>query len=174
MKQTFEILQKSGEAGLKAYIIENFRGLVEAFSETLSFFPVEQLAVFTGAEGSHQPISAIHPNAIADEKNKLIAGAISSTLGKEPTSKPQLTPAPSKNRPAKSTTAQAEQPSAQNIEQYLLQDLTVHEGLKRGQSQTEEEAIEVIEDISLDDSQAQKPKKPAVTFQKRPPNAPKK
>jgi flotillin len=83
LKQTFEILQKSGEAGLKAYIIENFRGLIEAFSETLAFFPVEQLSIITGAEGAHQPISAIHPNAIDDEKNKLIAGAIAAALNKE-------------------------------------------------------------------------------------------
>ncbi len=169
LKQTFEILEKSGEAGLKAYIIENFRGLVEAFSETLSFFPVEQLAVMTGAEGSHQPISAIHPNAIAEEKNKLLAGAISSALSKERARKRQPAAVTSKERTAQPAIAPAEPPSAQNIEQYLLHDLTVRED-----PMTElEEAIDVIEDISLEDANLAKPKKPAANVPKKPPRLPK-
>lgn len=169
LKQTFEILQRSGEAGLKAYIIENFRGLVAAFSETLSFFPVDQLAIMTGAEGSHQPISAIHPNAIAEERNKLLAGAISSALGGA---------AQGGIRPAaanKGRSAQSAPAEPANIEQYLLNDLTGNEGSATGNGQLEdEEPIEVLEEIILEEPKAQKPKKPMVGFQKKSPGSPKK
>lgn len=77
---TLKILEQKDEMGKEAYIIENFERLVAPFAETLSLFPVKKLSVITGAEGKHGPISAIHPNAIDDEKNKLIAGAISSAL----------------------------------------------------------------------------------------------
>jgi hypothetical protein len=83
LKQTFEILGQSGESGIQTYIIENFQRLIEPFAETLSMFPVEQVSVVTGVEGHHEPISAIHPNAIAEEKNKLIAGALASVLEKK-------------------------------------------------------------------------------------------
>ena len=45
-------------------MIENFERLIAPFAETLGYFPVDRLSVITGAEGSHEPISAIHPNAI--------------------------------------------------------------------------------------------------------------
>lgn len=83
LKQTLEILEKSGENGIQTYIIENFQRLIKPFAETLSFFPVEHVSVVTGVEGSHKPISAIHPNAIAEEKNRLIAGALSVALEKK-------------------------------------------------------------------------------------------
>jgi regulator of protease activity HflC (stomatin/prohibitin superfamily) len=83
IKQTLEILEQSGESGIQTYIIENFQRLIEPFAETLSMFPVGQVSVVTGVEGSHEPISAIHPNAIAEEKNKLIAGALASALEKK-------------------------------------------------------------------------------------------
>ncbi len=83
LKQTLEILEKSGERGIQTYIIENFQSLIQPFAETLSLFPVEQVSVITGVEGDHPPISAIHPNAIAEEKNKLIAGALVSALKKK-------------------------------------------------------------------------------------------
>jgi flotillin len=81
LKNTLKILEQKDDIGKEAYIIENFERLVAPFAETLSLFPVKNLSVITGAEGKHEPISAIHPNAIDDEKNKLIAGAISSALG---------------------------------------------------------------------------------------------
>ena len=46
----------------------------------MNLFPVKKLSVITGAEGSHQPISAIHPAAVEKEKNDLIAAAISDAL----------------------------------------------------------------------------------------------
>jgi hypothetical protein len=62
------------------YIIENFFNLIEPFAETLGMYPVNNLSILTGAEGTHEPISAIHPNAVELEKNKLIGGAIASAL----------------------------------------------------------------------------------------------
>ena len=55
--------------------------MIGPFAETLGFFPVDKLSVLTGAEGKHDPISAIHPNAIESEKNKLIGAAIAEALG---------------------------------------------------------------------------------------------
>ncbi len=42
---------------------------------------MDNLSVITGVEGSHEPISAVHPNAIDAEKNRLIEGALSQTIG---------------------------------------------------------------------------------------------
>jgi hypothetical protein len=148
LKQTFEILEKSGDAGLKAYIIENFTALVDAFSETLSFFPVDKLSIMTGAEGTHQPISAIHPNAIDEEKNKLLAGAIAAALSTE--------------RKRKPIAASSEAPAAANLEDYLLSDLSGLEEVAKV-----EPKIENIEEIELAEEVETPPQKPAVTFQKK-------
>jgi hypothetical protein len=78
--QTIEILKKGGKDSIKTYIIENFKQLIEPFAETLGYFPVEKLSVITGTEGSHAPISAIHPNAIEEQKNNMISGAIAEIL----------------------------------------------------------------------------------------------
>lgn len=167
LKQTFEILQKSGDAGMKAYIIENFTGLVNAFAETLSFFPVDQLSVFTGAEGAHQPISAIHPNAIDEQKNKMIAGAITSTLKPRPKDK-QIAAPPAKSPAVASPAASAvvaATPPPLNLEDYLLKDLDAV-GKKAGIETVEE--IEEIEEIALQHEAERVVKKPAVTFQKNP------
>ncbi len=80
LKQTIEILNKSGMEGKKTYIIDNFQKLIAPFAETLDYFPVEKISIITGTEGNHEPISAIHPNAIDMERNKVIAGAISEAL----------------------------------------------------------------------------------------------
>lgn len=80
LKQTMEILEKSGQSGIQTYLIENFQQVIDPFAETLSYFPTDQVSVFTGIEGEHKPISAIHPNAIAEEKNRLIAGALAAAL----------------------------------------------------------------------------------------------
>ena len=81
LKETFEIMNQGGGAGRETYLIENFERLVAPFAETLTFFPVDRLSVITGAEGKHEPISAIHPNAVEMEKNELVRGAIASALG---------------------------------------------------------------------------------------------
>ena len=80
LKKTLSILSEAGESGRQTYIIENFNSIISSFAETLSFFPVGRLSVITGTKGDNKPISAIHPNAVEEEKNKMIAGAISSAL----------------------------------------------------------------------------------------------
>ena len=80
LKETLKIIGEGGEGGNRTYIIENFSRLIEPFAETLGYFPVDRLSVITGAEGSYEPISAIHPNAIAKERNDLIGGTLASAL----------------------------------------------------------------------------------------------
>ena len=81
LNKTMEIIDKKDSSGKQMYIIENFERLIKPFAETLSLFPVDKLSVITGAEGRHEPISAIHPNAVEYQKNKLVGGAISAALG---------------------------------------------------------------------------------------------
>ncbi|MBN2738643.1 MAG: hypothetical protein JXR70_16800 [Spirochaetales bacterium] len=81
LKETLHILNRKDDIARQTYIIENFSKLIQPFAETLSLFPVDKLTVITGAEGKHEPISAIHPNAIDAEKNRLIQGAIADALG---------------------------------------------------------------------------------------------
>jgi flotillin len=82
LKETIQILAKGGEESKQTYLIENFERLIGPFAETLGFFPVDNISVITGAEGKHDPISAIHPNAIASEKNDLIREVIADALGR--------------------------------------------------------------------------------------------
>lgn len=84
LKQTVDILESSGDSGVRTYLIENLESLMRPFAETLSYFPVKKLSVISGAEGTHEPISAIHPNAVADEKNKAVAAAIADIMGNTP------------------------------------------------------------------------------------------
>jgi flotillin len=81
LKLTLKIISGAGESGRQTYLIENFNRLIAPFAETLGFFPVKHLSVITGVEGSHEPISAIHPNAIELEKNRLMGGVVSEALG---------------------------------------------------------------------------------------------
>ena len=80
LKETLRIIGDGGKAGNRTYIIENFQRLIAPFSETLDYFPVGQISVITGAEGNREPISAIHPDAVAKERNDLIAGAMADAL----------------------------------------------------------------------------------------------
>lgn len=82
LRETLHII-KNDRAGEQTYIVENFERLIAPFAETLKFFPVDRLSVITGVEGQHGPISAIHPNAIDMEKNRLIGGAIAEVLRRE-------------------------------------------------------------------------------------------
>jgi flotillin len=80
LKETLRIIRDAGKAGNRTYIIENFQRLIAPFSETLDYFPVNQVSVITGVEGNREPISAIHPDAVAKERNDLIAGAMAGAL----------------------------------------------------------------------------------------------
>lgn len=90
LKETIEIVQKNPESGNTIYMIENFESLIRPFAETLNYFPAKNISVITGIEGKHDPISAIHPNAIEEMKNNLInmatAGAVSQNRPTNPPS----------------------------------------------------------------------------------------
>jgi flotillin len=87
LERTLNIIKEGGKTGDRTYIIENFARMIEPFAETMKFFPVEKLSVFTGMEGRREPISAIHPDAVAQGRNDLIAAALKAILG-ETTPKP--------------------------------------------------------------------------------------
>ncbi|GAK55747.1 band 7 protein [Candidatus Vecturithrix granuli] len=139
LKLTLEILEKSGQSGVQTYMIENFQRLIEPFAETLSFFPADQVSVFTGIEGEHKPISAIHPNAIAEEKNRLIAGALAGALQKKKRrQKPE--PRPSKKQAAPSSDENVTQPDE-------LQDLAIDLSSLHEDEQVEELDAKDVEEV---------------------------
>lgn len=80
--QTIKILKEGGKQSAQTYLIENFNSLIAPFAETLQYFPVEKLSVLSGVGGQHEAISAIHPHAVSEEKNKAIAAAMQEVLGK--------------------------------------------------------------------------------------------
>ena len=81
IRKTLEIVQENSTQGAQAYIIDNFEKLIGPFAETMELFPVGWLSIITGAEGRHDPISAITPHAIEAEKNRLIEGALAEAAG---------------------------------------------------------------------------------------------
>lgn len=93
LKNTIDMINRNPK-GMQTYIIENFNSIVEPFAATLSMFPVDKVSVITGADGRHDPISGIHPHAVEEFKNQMIAqnmaAALSTTLEKEK-------PAPARN-----------------------------------------------------------------------------
>ncbi len=81
IRKTMEIVQKNGAQGAQAYLLDNFEKLIGPFAETLDLFPVGSLSIITGAEGRHEPISAVHPHAVDLEKNRFLEGALGEALG---------------------------------------------------------------------------------------------
>jgi hypothetical protein len=81
IKATLEIIKKGAAQGTQAFLIDNFEKLIGPFAGMLELFPVGWLSVITGAEGRHEPISAVHPHAVELEKNRLIEGALGEALG---------------------------------------------------------------------------------------------
>lgn len=80
LKNTLQIIADGGVSGIDTYVLENFERLVGPFAETMQFFPVKHISVITGAEGNREPISAIHPDAVAEERNKMLGGVLSEAL----------------------------------------------------------------------------------------------
>lgn len=83
LEQTIQILEQGGESGLKAYLIENFESIMSPFAQTLTNFPVRKLSVISGAGQSSGPISAVHPNAIDESRNRAIAAAFQEVFEEE-------------------------------------------------------------------------------------------
>lgn len=83
LQETINILRENPEMGNQIYLIENFNTLIRPFAETLNFFPSDKISVITGVDGKHEPISAIHPNAIDEMKNNLIGGVMGDIFSKK-------------------------------------------------------------------------------------------
>jgi flotillin len=80
LKETINIIKQNPKNGNRTYLIENFNSIIQPFAETLGYFPSKKLSVITGVSGTHEPISAIHPNAVEEMKNRIIGGALSEVL----------------------------------------------------------------------------------------------
>ncbi|MDR2767979.1 MAG: hypothetical protein LBB82_06595 [Treponema sp.] len=65
-----------GSAARRAWLIDNFEALFEPFAETLTHYPAGHVSIVTGAGAGREPISAIHPDAVAAARNDLVAGAL--------------------------------------------------------------------------------------------------
>jgi hypothetical protein len=66
-----------GSAARRAWLIDNFEALFEPFAKTLTHYPAGHVSIVTGAGHGREPISAIHPDAVAAARNDLVAGALS-------------------------------------------------------------------------------------------------
>lgn len=76
LKQTIQILESGGDQATQAYVIENFDKFMKPFTQTLNLFPVKTATVITGTgQATQQPISAIHPHPIEQEKARLLQQA---------------------------------------------------------------------------------------------------
>jgi len=67
---------KVGGTARNIWIIDNFESLFKPFAETLAHYPADHVSVITGASGNTEPISAIHPNAVARARNKIVSDAL--------------------------------------------------------------------------------------------------
>lgn len=76
LKTTLAILDKQGPAGRTAYVLENFQALSQPLADSLSAFPVDRLTILSGPATAREPLSAIHPNAVAEARNQLAAAAL--------------------------------------------------------------------------------------------------
>ncbi len=81
VRAALDIVRRGGAEGTRTWLIDNFEKLIVPFAETLDLFPVGNLSIITGAEGRHEPISAVHPHAIDLEKNRLLEGALGEAMG---------------------------------------------------------------------------------------------
>ena len=76
--KTIQEADKGKAAGTArtVWLIDNFENLFKPFAETLAHYPADHVSVITGASGNGEPISAIHPNAVAEARNRIIADAL--------------------------------------------------------------------------------------------------
>jgi uncharacterized membrane protein YqiK len=84
LEVTLKTIKEAGK-GKSAWLIDNFDNLFKPFTETLAHYPVNHVSIITGAGGSGEPISAIHPNAVAKARNEIIEDALKK-LTKNPAS----------------------------------------------------------------------------------------
>ncbi|GHT80448.1 hypothetical protein FACS1894130_11660 [Spirochaetia bacterium] len=82
LEVTLKTMQDAGGEARRAWLIDNFEALFEPFAETLTHYPAGHITVITGAGNDREPISAIHPNAIAQARNNLVAGVLEAGITK--------------------------------------------------------------------------------------------
>ncbi len=99
LERTLAIIKEAGPSGDRTYLIENFGRMIQPFAETLGYFPVEHVSVITGVEGRHEPISAIHPDAVAQGRNELLAGAFAEILAQRKSGAAPAAPPPKETPP---------------------------------------------------------------------------
>lgn len=80
LQETLKIIQEEKQTGIDTFILENFESLIAPFAETMEFFPVDRLSIISGAEGKHEPISAIHPHAVDEQKNDFLKKMLADSL----------------------------------------------------------------------------------------------
>ena len=73
---TLQTMQEAKGNARQAWLIDNFEQLFDPFAQTLSHYPAAQVSVITGAGNDREPISAIHPNAVAQARNNLVGAAM--------------------------------------------------------------------------------------------------
>jgi hypothetical protein len=83
--QDSEAQNAAGGGGRRAWLIDNFEALFNPFAETLTHYPAGHISVVTGAGKNGGPISAIHPDAVAAARNRLVSDALEGiTAPKQP------------------------------------------------------------------------------------------
>ena len=81
---TVDILEKGGDQGMTAYIIEKFGELVSSFAGMMDLFPVAHVSVIAGRRPQDGPISAIHPGAVDANLNQRIAEMMAAAATQAP------------------------------------------------------------------------------------------
>lgn len=84
MEKTLETLSKAGGEARRVWLVDNFERLFAPFADTLGDHPAKHVTVMTGLGRDREPISAIHPDAVAAARNRMVAGALEAlTRGKD-------------------------------------------------------------------------------------------
>ena len=81
LEVTLKTIQEAGK-GKAAWLIENFDSIFKPFTETLAHYPVDHVSIITGTAGNGEPISAIHPNAVAKIRNEIVEDSLKKAIKK--------------------------------------------------------------------------------------------
>ena len=76
MAVTLETMRAAGGEARRAWVLDNFEKLFGPFAKTLARYPTDHVSVVTGSGGAREPISAIHPDAVASARNDIVAAAL--------------------------------------------------------------------------------------------------
>jgi hypothetical protein len=81
---TLKTMETAGGEARRAWILDNFEKLFGPFAATLARYPTDHVSVVTGSGGDREPISAIHPNAVAAARNDIVAAALEGMTKPQP------------------------------------------------------------------------------------------